>query len=304
MVIPAYRAVHTISRPIDSLLAQTRLPDEIVVVDDGSPDDLAGVLASYGKRLSLIRKDNGGAASARNLGIEQSCGELIAFLDADDYWEPWKLERQLEIFRTHPEVTLVAGRYYSQPPGGARTGPFPDVNPRYLGCVVCAKGEEAFDIATKVWTTTVMVRRSALGQNRFVSGLEPAEDRDLWVRLIVSGPIFLEEKPMATWVLEPNSLSRSSIDVDCGNMLRVVRRHASLLGPRGLRFWEANTFGRWAGNLLAQGRPRDALKYALARLRLEPFEIQAWKTFTKSATASLLSLVPADRRHSGVLTND
>ncbi len=113
VVIPACRAAHTISRPVDSLLAQTRLPDEILVIDDGSPDDLEAALSVYGDRVMLVRKSNGGAASARNLGIERSRGELIAFLGADDYWEPWKLKRQLEILRTHPEVTLVAGRYYS-----------------------------------------------------------------------------------------------------------------------------------------------------------------------------------------------
>ncbi len=305
VIIPAYRAAHTISRPVDSLLAQTRLADEILVIDDGSPDDLEAALIRYGDRVRLIRKSNGGAASARNLGIDRARGELIAFLDADDYWEPWKLERQLEILRIHPEVTLVAGRFYSQPPDGERTGPFfSDTEPRHLGCVLDVGGEEAFAIAMKVWTTTVLVRRSALGENRFVPGLEPAEDRDLWVRLIVSGPIYLEASPMATCVMEPGSLSRSNIDVDLGNMLRVVRRHAKLLGPRGLRHWEANTFGRWAGNLLAQGRPRAALKCALARLRLQPFSIEGWKTLTKSAAVSLLSLASDDPKQNGARTHE
>ncbi len=88
VVIPACRAAHTISRPVDSLLAQTRLPDEILVIDDGSPDDLEAALSRYGDRVTLIRKSNGGAASARNLGIERSRGELIAFLGADDSGNP------------------------------------------------------------------------------------------------------------------------------------------------------------------------------------------------------------------------
>jgi len=293
VIIPAFRAAHTISRAIESLLVQTRVPDEILVVDDGSPDDLATALCGYGERIELIRKSNGGAASARNLGIERSRGELLAFLDADDYWEPRKLETQLGILRAHPEVVLVAGRYFAQPPGGERTGPHPDLDPRHVGRVLVVGGEEAFEIATKVWTTTVVVRRSSLGEHRFVSGLEPAEDRDLWVRLIVSGPVFLQEEPLATWVLEPGSLSRSSIDVDCGNMLRVVRRHAGLLGPRGLRYWEAHTFRRWAGNHLAQGRPSDAVKYAFARLRLQPLSTEAWRILVKSAAVSLVPIQPS-----------
>jgi glycosyltransferase involved in cell wall biosynthesis len=296
VIIPAYRAAHTINRAVDSLLAQTRVPDEIVVVDDGSPDDLAAAVSRYGERVTLVRKPNGGAASARNLGIERSRGKLVTFLDADDYWEPQKLHQQLEVLRAHPEVVLVASRFYAQPPGGDRTELHPELEARHAGRVLALNGAEAFELATKVWTTTVVVRRSTLGEHRFVSGLEPAEDRDLWVRLIVSGPIYFHPDPLATWVLEPNSLSRSNIDTDCGNMLRVVRRHASLLGAKGLRYWEADTFRRWAGNHLAQGRPRDAVKYALARLRLEPLSTEAWRILAKSAA---VSLIPAPSRADG-----
>jgi glycosyltransferase involved in cell wall biosynthesis len=304
VIIPAFRAAHTVNRAVDSLFAQTRVPDEILVVDDGSPDDLAGALSRYAARVTLIRKPNGGAASARNLGMERSRGELVAFLDADDYWEPMKLQNQLEILRAHPQVVLVASRFYAQPPGGDRTGPHPELDGRHVGQVLVLGGPEAFELATKVWTTTVLVRRSCLGGHRFVSGLEPAEDRDLWVRLIVSGPVYFDPEPLATWVLEPNSLSRSSIDTDCGNMLRVVRRNASLLGQEGLRYWEAHTFRRWAGNHLAQGRPRDAVKYAFARLRREPLSTEAWRILVKSAAVSLIPTQPAsDRKNRGSVSS-
>jgi glycosyltransferase involved in cell wall biosynthesis len=288
VIIPAFRAAHTISRALESVLAQTRVPDEILVVDDGSPDNLAAALAEYRDRVTLIRKPNGGAASARNLGIERSRGDFLAFLDADDYWEPEKLEKQLSVLRAYPELVLVAGRFFFQPPGGERTGPHPILDEKRFERVLKAGGQEAFEIATKVWTTTVVLRRSSLGEHRFVSGLEPAEDRDLWVRLIASGPVYLEPEPLATGVTEPNSLSRSSIDRDCGNMLRVVRRHATLLGPSGRRFWEAHTFRRWAGNLLAQGRPADAIRYAAARLRLQPLSTEAWRILLKSVAMSLI----------------
>ena len=287
VIIPAFRAAHTINRAIDSLFAQTRLPDEILVVDDGSPDDLLSALSQYGEKITLIRKSNGGAASARNLGIEQSQGDLIAFLDADDYWEPRKLEIQLKILETYPQVGLVASRHYSQHPGEERMGPYPSPAGPYFGQVLVADGADVFEIAAEVWTTTVLVRRSSLGDHRFDSSLETAEDKDLWVRLIASNPVFLEMEPLATGVDEPGSLSRSDIDMDCTNMLKVVRRHADLLGPRGLRSWEAQTFRRWAGNCLAQGRSRSALKYALARLRLQPFSVEGWRTFLKSALFSI-----------------
>jgi glycosyltransferase involved in cell wall biosynthesis len=275
VIIPAFRAARTIGRAVDSLLAQIRLPDEIFVIDDGSPDDLYSTLKGYGDRITLVRKPNGGAASARNLGIERSKGDLIAFLDADDYWESIKLERQLAIFRDHPEVGLVASRFFEQPPGRPRVGPPAEASPLF-DRVLVASGAEAFQVATRVWTSTVIVRRAALGSHRFVSGLEPAEDRDLWVRVITSRPVYLISEPLATAVLEPGSLSRSSVDTDCANMLRVVRRHGDLLGRSGLRTREADVFRRWAGIHLGSGRPLTALGPAWRRLVRQPLSPQAW----------------------------
>lgn len=281
VIIPAYQSAKTIGRALDSLLGQTRPPDEILIVNDGSTDRLVTALKPYRGRVTLISKPNGGAASARNLGLERASGDLIAFLDADDTWEPEKLERQLRILAEHPEVGLVAGRFYEQEPGRPRVVAQHE-EPDYMGRALAADGAEIMEIATRVWTSTVLVRRAALGPHRFVSGLEPAEDRDLWFRVIAENPVYLSTDLLATQVLTPGSLSRSSLDVDCGNMLRVVRRHAGELGARGLRAWEAQCYRRWAGNHLAQGRPRESLAPAWSRLRLEPFSAEAWWVVLKA----------------------
>ncbi len=282
VIVPAYRAAQTIGRAVESILAQTRPADEILVVDDGSPDDLAGALRPYRSRVTWLRQGQGGAASARNLGLDTAQGQLIAFLDADDYWEPERLERQLAVLHAHPEVGLVAGRFFEQVPGGPRV-----LEPQPLGVggydrVLRVTGAEAFALGTRIWTGTVLVRRAVLGRERFVPGLEPAEDRDLWVRLVNAYPVYLLAQPLATAVLNPGSLSRSNIDRDCGNMLRVVHRHRALLGERGLRRWAADTYRRWAGNHLAQGRPREAAGLAWKRLRLEPWSASAWWVLAKA----------------------
>jgi glycosyltransferase involved in cell wall biosynthesis len=281
VIIPAYRAAQTIGRAIDSVLAQTQPPTEILVVDDGSPDDLAGAVRRYGIRVTLLRQAQGGAASARNVGLERARGQLIAFLDADDYWEPDKIERQLAVLQRHPEVGLVAGQFFEEVPGQPRVLGTGLLKPGSYNRVLRAAGEDAFTLGTRIWTGTVLVRREILGEERFVPGLEPAEDRDLWVRLVTSCPVYLMAQPLATAVLHPGSLSRSSIDRDCGNMLRVIRRHGALLGKRGLRRWEADTYRRWAGNHLAQGRPREAAGLAWKRLQLEPWSPSAWWVFAK-----------------------
>ena len=93
VVIPAYKAAGTIRRPLDSILRQTARPTEILVVDDGSPDgaELRMAIASYGSDVTLLSKPNGGAASARNHGIDHATCPWVAFIDADDYWEADKL---------------------------------------------------------------------------------------------------------------------------------------------------------------------------------------------------------------------
>jgi glycosyltransferase involved in cell wall biosynthesis len=284
VIIPAYRATEMISGAVDSVLGQTFPPDEVLVVDDGSPDDLAGALRAYGDRVILLRKPHGGAASARNVGLESARGQFIAFLDADDFWEPEKLERQVEIFHRHAEVGLVAGRFFEQPPGGPRIEVEDGVEPANCDRVLQAQGAEAFALAIQTWTGMVMLRRKILGSHRFVPGLEPAEDRDLWVRLISVNPVYFLSEPLATAVLKAGSLSRSNLDVDCANMLKVARRHEALLGKKGLKLWEAHIYKRWAGNHLVQGRPRAAIPHAWQRLRLQPFSPEAWWILLKSIT--------------------
>jgi glycosyltransferase involved in cell wall biosynthesis len=299
VVIPAFRAARTIGRAVQSVLDQTCPPTEVLVVDDGSPDDVVGALAPWGDRVRILRKANGGTANARNLGIDRARGDFVAFLDADDYWEPVKLETQLAVFKHNPDVGLVAGQFFEEMPGAMRVPSLQPDERHPFNCVLKPSGENAFAAATRVWTGTVIVRRAMLGEQRFVSGLEPAEDRDLWVRLVALHPIYMLSEPLATAVLEPDSISRSNIDADCSNMLKVVRRHEDLLGRQGLRRWESIVYGRWAGNHLAQGRPRQALRYAWRRLRLEPFSLRGWWVLFKSVRNRVFartSYLPSDER--------
>jgi glycosyltransferase involved in cell wall biosynthesis len=289
VVIPAYRAARTIARALDSLLAQTRPADEILVIDDGSPDDLATAVRPYGDCVTLLRKPNGGAASARNLGIDNARGNFIAFLDADDYWAPNKLARQLEVFHRHPQVGLVSSRGFTQEAGSLNRERIPVRNFPHDEVIV-PSGAEAFRIATCIWTSTILVRREVLGSHRFISGLEPAEDRDLWVRLIGAAPMYTVSDLLATYVVEPGSLSRCNVDMDYGNMLRVIRRHANLMGKRSLRRWEASTFGKWAASHLAQGHPRDAVRPAWKRLSRQPWSLEGWWVILK---AGFLACAPS-----------
>jgi glycosyltransferase involved in cell wall biosynthesis len=269
VVIPAHRSAATIRRAVDSVLAQTHAASEVIVVDDGSPDDLASVVENaYGRKVILVRKPNGGAASARNAGIARATGDCIAFLDADDHWQPGKLARQLDVLRRHPETGLVAGAYFEEMPGAPRAATAVHTGPRaWYERVLRLRGRDAFRLATITWTGTVLVTREALGSERFVSGLEPAEDRDLWVRVVARHPAYLVREPLATAVLVPGSLSRSGAERDCTAMLRVVARNRDLLGLPGRCLWRSHTFYRWA-NL--DPDPRTAVPRLVRSLLLWP----------------------------------
>jgi glycosyltransferase involved in cell wall biosynthesis len=279
VVIPAYNAERFVERAVQSVLSQTLAVDEILIIDDGSRKPLSESLLDR-PPVRIIRKPNGGTASARNMGISEAKGDWIAFLDADDYWEPQKIEWQMDAIRTHPEVKFVGSRWYEEFPG----------EPRYIpklrnsvptDSLFKAEGRQAFDYALAVWTGTVMVHRSVIG-NGFTSGIEPAEDRDLWIQLLSRCPAFILSEPLATYVQEPGSMSRTHIDRDYGNMLRVVHRHRDVLGP-AVREYESTFLRQWAGRHLGNGTPRKAIRPAIKRLKRSPLSAEAWWVVAKSA---------------------
>ena len=269
VVIPAYRAAATIRRAIESVLQQTQRAAEIIVVDDGSPDELASIVErSYGSQVTLLRKANGGAASARNAGIDRSTGDYVAFLDADDYWETDKLALQLAIFDRYHGLGLVAGAFYEEPPNEPRVETPVRPGPRdSYERLLQPRGADAFRLGTMIWTSTVLVTRTALGNERFFDGLELAEDRDLWIRIVSRHSAYLILRPLATAVLIKGSLSRMTVDKDKESMLRVVERHRQLLGPIGSRVWRSYTLYRWAA---IDPDPRSALPRLLRSLVLWP----------------------------------
>jgi glycosyltransferase involved in cell wall biosynthesis len=105
-IVPTHNSERFLAEALDSILAQTWRPVEVVVVDDGSTDGTPAVLARYAGRVRALRCAHRGPAAARNRGLAAARGEFMAFLDADDLWHTDKLARQMARFEERPELDI------------------------------------------------------------------------------------------------------------------------------------------------------------------------------------------------------
>jgi glycosyltransferase involved in cell wall biosynthesis len=105
-IVPVFNGEPYLRETLDSILAQTHRPLELIVVDDGSTDGSADIIATYGEHIRCHRQENSGPAAARNRGFQAALGSFIASLDADNLWHPEKLRRQVEHFATRPELDV------------------------------------------------------------------------------------------------------------------------------------------------------------------------------------------------------
>ena len=144
VIIPVFNRAHSVGLAIDSALAQVSAGDQIsvIVVDDGSSDDLVTALSPYGDRIRMLRHErNAGAAAARNTGVASATGDYVAFLDSDDVWLPNKIARQLAHMRRNRWRASCTAFYLHQ--GSAREGISPklasgtlDLSDLVWGCFV------------------------------------------------------------------------------------------------------------------------------------------------------------------------
>ncbi|MEX2451861.1 MAG: glycosyltransferase family 2 protein [Rhodospirillales bacterium] len=180
VIIPAYRAEATIERALSSIAAQTVLPREIIVVDDGSDDETVKRTESRigkmnGAELIVLRQDHRGPGAARNLALKKAVGTYVAFLDADDEWLPEKLERSLEVMRKTGSV-LVSHNFESIDGSKSVTV---DCTKRFKA------GEDSFKnyfLFGFIATSTVVTRRDILIKSGgFDPGLLSGQDYELWL---------------------------------------------------------------------------------------------------------------------------
>lgn len=221
VVIPCYRSAATLGRALESVLAQTQAPAEVIVVDDASDDATPQVIAALPPSVKRIfLPENRGAGSARNAGWQVATQEFVAFLDADDAWHPKKLEVQTAWMQAHPEVVLSGHGYAFQEREVLLEKAFPVSAAMML-------------VSNRFSTPCVMLRRAI--PQRFAEGKRYSEDYLLWLEIMLSGgEAWYLDAPLAR-LFKPaygaGGLSANLREHEAGELDTLARlRRAGMLG--------------------------------------------------------------------------
>ncbi len=291
VVIPTFNSAQYLGRAIRSALAQTVQPLEIIVVDDGSTDNTADIVATYRDAVRLYCQPNGGAAAARNTGIRAARGSHIAFLDSDDYWLSTKLECQIQVLRRFPTVPLVSTLWRwlpfgSDPAQADFQGPAPDPH-----AIEIKPGWRTLLPDPYLGTPTVLVATDAAREiGGFDTTLPSSEDVDFFLRICGGETYALVRQPLIAAQLRSGSLTQTErgahynllvLDRLAKTHPEMALEHAALLDSCRLAI-----YNRWIRGLIVRGEGASArakLRESRAVGALRRRHLLYLKTFTAPA---------------------
>ena len=266
---------------LDCVLRQTYTDWEVVVVDDGSTDGSGEMVGSINDpRFRLIRQQNAGVSAARNRGVAEAKGEFVAFLDADDEWNPHYLESQMELVGKYPECQTFATNYTFRTHNG-------DCKHTILN-KIAFQGETGilsnyFEVAScshpPLWTSAVMVRKSALvAVGGFPAGVRSGEDLLTWARLACYGSIAYSRKALAIFNVEgydvkerPKRLPAEEDVVGRGLAMLDHQHHTP-----GLKMYRAHWHKMRSSIYMRLRMRRKSIQEAAKGLRLNPLNYKLY----------------------------
>lgn len=261
VLVPAYDAAATIGEALESVLTQVPPPQEVVVSDDGSRDDLHGALHPFGDRVRLVRGPNAGVATARNRAAAVATGTLFGLLDADDVWLPGRAAALVGAAAARPDLTVITTDAVV-----VRDG-VPDAASYYATRTFPVDDQESAVLVSSFVLGTGAVRADAF---RAVGGYRPgsraAEDWDLWLRLLLTGHrAGLIARPLYEYRRSAGSLTGQRLPLALGTLAVLEDVQALVRRPDHRRQLQ-RTQQRWRESAArAAGALGDPRARALAR---------------------------------------
>jgi glycosyltransferase involved in cell wall biosynthesis len=254
IIIPLFNKKHTIRRAVLSVLAQTFVDFDLIVIDDGSHDEgLREIADLVDPRIRIFRQKNAGPGPARNNAVRKSCSTYVSFLDADDAWHPRYLERAIEAFSDNPQAAACAAAYDAGALRHVQTSPLLETF-HQSGVVVLpgtSPAEYVKNAVDSAQTSCLTMRRDVF--ERYGGFFEEykclyGEDTYLIAQVVIGEPVYFSREVLVEFHVE---------DSDLGFALRGCHPiHPALEYPERL----------WA-NLPAEAQPALARLLALYRLR-------------------------------------
>jgi glycosyltransferase involved in cell wall biosynthesis len=278
VVIPAYNYGRFIGAAIDSVLNQTYPAAEILVIDNGSTDNTKEVVAAFGDAVRYFYEDNLGVSVARNLGVDRSTGDLIAFLDADDYWEPTCLERAVAKFEQGEDIGLVHWGLREFDSSTGETIRF------YL-----EGSEENVAENLLVWEgptiaghgAVIVTRDAFFDAGGFDTETEPSEDWDFCYRLTRQHKIAFVPEPLVNYRAHPTSAHRDIQKFERG-MGRFFEKAFST-DDKSILELRRKAYGNFhsvmAGSYFHAGEYGRSLSHALRSVMMRPGKVSYFLTF-------------------------
>jgi glycosyltransferase involved in cell wall biosynthesis len=243
IIIPTKDCLDFLPKAIKSIQSQSVDDIEIIIVDDGSTDKswkYLSLATLCDKRIRAFKVINGGVAKARNFGLDKARGQYIAFLDADDYWLPHKLNKQLAFHQDHPEVTLSFCNYVHFNVDNKSIAYCFDYWPlfnKYINKHIYQSKQTGYQVIPKqgaamiyaenvIGTSGVLVNKEALTSPiKFDEQLTSAEDWDLWLKIALCGPIGFTTSVDFAYLMRANSES-SNIKLRLLQIQKIMKRYA------------------------------------------------------------------------------
>jgi glycosyltransferase involved in cell wall biosynthesis len=212
VIIPTYNRAHTVIKAIKSVLEQSWIKKEIIIVDDGSTDNTEEIIQPYLSKVKYVKQQNQGVSAARNKGIEISSGEYITFLDSDDIWLETKIEHQVNDLINYPECILhLTNALVDRPNINANI--FNLFEQRGFKSKENLIEYRPLQILLKYDLAMVqccMVKKKLLSECKFDTNYRIHEDLDFFLRLSLMGPWYISRKPLVhicRYLVDSNNLS-------------------------------------------------------------------------------------------------